>query len=898
VSQRFKASAPPAPDSIPGNNGQAFEASIRQLIANGKFKAAVESAKEFHKLQHSPASEAVLLDAYAARIQSLLDQNLAPEAKSLLELVCQRFPSAKARLERSMSAVSARVGDLAALLQPLSDPQINPERRAEIEQIILTQLTDLTALAACDALPPEHSLRRAAGALDVAFTQVTTAPVTNEQIALPEVSYRSPLAAWKLLVRAIAFLYRGDDEACRECIAAIKPESVPHRLVPAIQAILGMKTPNPLKPGEAGLVSLVSTNMTEFRAALVQIDRLFANEYSDESQLFKAVRTAVRDCQRCAPDRVQELKQILYVRGEVALMDTRRMLDALGGEPRRDAQFFRVYALALEASGDEDEEDLARACEQWSFFRQQAINEGVFRADSIEAAILFLHMAEVLERIPKTLLKQLQQESTGQKKGTSLDSYFLFPDELYTRASIIDPHPEVFSKWMRWAATQSVSRAELVCKVWRKSRPDDIEPLLYLMRQAEKRSAFPTALSYLAEAERIDAVHSEVRSARLRLLAANVFSHLQKKKPHLAAEKLAQMASLPQSQQGDRPGLVAVLRHLTCVVSGDSAGAAAARKEAEGLLGDTVTASILIFSVAQMAKCTAAVSLPPPKSISKQDRKSIPLALARLAVVVKDLGLTKLELPVSYLVEAEAQFADAKDGLNVNQLVALAEMGEGTKRPKFTWMVTTEGLTRGGPTEARFLLMRANACRDDGGRSLVMAAGAVELGRFHRDSETVDKAVEAVRSPSGKSFSITLDQAREVVRKELSSPAYPNRYSGGPDYSQLLPAKPPCNCPECRRARNSDPVEAYYSSPDRFIDEGEEDEIDEDEFAEPDFSYEPQFSEAEIKKIIKGAVPGGIPPEIANELFEVMKESFLTGERPESILERIMGGKKKKAGRK
>ena len=72
----------------------------------------------------------------------------------------------------------------------------------------------------------------------------------------------------------------------------------------------------------------------------------------------------------------------------------------------------------------------------------------------------------------------------------------------------------------------------------------------------------------------------------------------------------------------------------------------------------------------------------------------------------------------------------------------------------------------------------------------------------------------------------------------------------------------------------------------------------EDEFAEPDFSYEPQFSEAEIKKIIKGAVPGGIPPEIANELFEVMKESFLTGERPESILERIMGGKKKKAGRK
>ena len=198
---------------------------MRQLIANGKSRTALENAKEFHKTQRSEASEALLLDAYAARIQSLLDQNLATEAKSLLELVCERFPAAKPRLDALKAGASAKGGDLAALLQPLNDPELSPDLRAAIEKIVETQITDLAALAACPALPAEHRLRQAAAALDQAFNLVTSGPVTAEQIALPEVSHRSPLAPWKLLIRAIACFHRGEDAECRECLAAINPES-------------------------------------------------------------------------------------------------------------------------------------------------------------------------------------------------------------------------------------------------------------------------------------------------------------------------------------------------------------------------------------------------------------------------------------------------------------------------------------------------------------------------------------------------------------------------------------------------------------------------------------------------------------------------------------------------
>ena len=87
------------------------EASVRQLIANGKYKVAVETAKEIHKAQATAASEALLVDAYAARIQSLFDQNLGVEAKALLELVRERYPSARERLNgRNGSAGTTPAG--------------------------------------------------------------------------------------------------------------------------------------------------------------------------------------------------------------------------------------------------------------------------------------------------------------------------------------------------------------------------------------------------------------------------------------------------------------------------------------------------------------------------------------------------------------------------------------------------------------------------------------------------------------------------------------------------------------------------------------------------------------------------------------------------------------------
>ena len=122
--------AGPAPAADGPTLSAAAEASVRQLMANGKYKVAVETAKEIHKAQATPASEALLVDAYAARIQALVDQNLALEAKALLDLVQERYPSARQRLNERNTLVGTEAGRIEELVRPLNDPALSAEQRA------------------------------------------------------------------------------------------------------------------------------------------------------------------------------------------------------------------------------------------------------------------------------------------------------------------------------------------------------------------------------------------------------------------------------------------------------------------------------------------------------------------------------------------------------------------------------------------------------------------------------------------------------------------------------------------------------------------------------------------------------------------------------------------------
>jgi hypothetical protein len=142
-----------------------------------------------------------------------------------------------------------------------------------------------------------------------------------------------------------------------------------------------------------------------------------------------------------------------------------------------------------------------------------------------------------------------------------------------------------------------------------------------------------------------------------------------------------------------------------------------------------------------------------------------------------------------------------------------------------------------------------------------------------------------LRDPfGGDSSSLTLEQAREIARKEAASPLFPGLFDSGPDYSDLFPDTL-CQCSNCRRERGE--------TPSMFDDEDRSDEgVFEDGL---------EMDETEMRRIFNRSVPKEIPPDMAEMLFKVMKEAFQSGESPEKLLSQILGGRggtKQKKGRR
>ncbi|HEV3201580.1 MAG TPA: hypothetical protein VGZ73_26960 [Bryobacteraceae bacterium] len=789
---------------------------MAQLIAAGKSGKALDLCKDIHHRRQSADSEALLLEAYGARFRTLLERNLEFEAKNLVALVSDRYPAAISRLAEWNSVLAARQGDLNALLAPLNNPSLPPERHAAISAAVRRDVVDLPALAGCRVLTPEHPLRIAAAALSKAFDAVTSGPVAEETLALLEVSRQNPLAPWKMLVRAIAQYYRRDDAMCEKYLDAVESDSAAARLTPALRALMHQKElhkSQTLTPAASALVSRTGGNLEKLRDILKALDQ--ALDRRKKAQIIPEIRNAVTVCQQWEPRLLERMKQHISVRAMLAGLEPESVTTAMQGPSLRNAYFWRLLARAHEEQKDNHPAAIPTASSLWEEFRKHAIHEGWFPAQGPEVAALYLHIADLWHMVSPESVEDLREGFAAHYRGQAdyyrgqppeiralmprhdnPDLYFLWPFGALERACQADPCSENFQRWLRCAVDTASDRHDDVAERWSQALPLDIPPMLHLMESAEKRNALKKAFNYMERAEQIDGLNSDVRRARLRLLVSMAIRHLKDRKARLAEGELRQLEALPQAQQGDRPALVSALRWAWSLSGGPPPSAQDARAEVVRLLGSELAAQIVFAGVSRQCGMRLTEPAGPPKGVQLSS------AIGRACALGDDMGMP-FEIPRNLFDRLEKELSAKGFSAPVVPLLALGEAAIRQDLFKMAYAIAGAGLAQGPEGQARFLYLRARGL-PPGDRRTECLRAASELARRRRDSDLLDKIGEwrdeemdwLDDPPDANTATISAEEIARVVDREARERGYPEWQ---PDDGVL--DEDGCPCPACRARR-------------------------------------------------------------------------------------------------
>ncbi len=780
--------------------GAASVGEIRRLLVAGDSKAALKQARVLHRQEPNGETEAALVDACIARIRGLLDRGLRPEAQSLVELLPRPRALESARA-LEVARVLAAFGDVGPLVEPLADASLPEAQRRLIESSIEQVVADPAAIADCPLLPQDHPLRRGAAAISEALAAVTSGAPAREPPSLDAIPRRGPLAGWKLLVRAVHLVGRGDVAGCIRCLAMIDPQSAPGQLIPVLRAVAQPDCRADLAGPAAALLRRVQPDQGRLREDLDRLDRAMRSDRLTD--LGKLIRAAIVECERVRPDLLDHLRQGVSVLGVLEECPTSMLRSALGKPASKDARFWRAYAVALQMKGNP-----VQACAAWDRFIRHAVHQGWFSAEGTEAAGVLLHMAGLMSRLTREHLaaarRHYAQEfdgfagmygdqpkairELGPARGERADLYFMEPDELYRRASLRHPRADVFAAWLAWAGQHDPRSRKPTdaAEAWHESFPDDPRPLVALMDAAEQRGALKTALRYLDRAEAMDALNPQVRRARFRLWVATALRHVRGGNDRLAASDLRALDAMPQAAEGDRRALVEALRAVAAEQSGEPGLAQGARAQAAALLESEAGADVLIAAIASGCGRSGAAAGLRGRHPSASAAGPLVAGVARAVAVAQEAGLQPW-VPAS-IQQRIIEELDRAPHADAGQVLRLAEWALRGGNDELAYSAAGAGLRAGGvtPLRARLLLARAMAIPDafePRKPDLLRAAGTV--ARQSRDESTAASAFQQYRQLADPFDDDDLEevwkqgldarQLQAIIDAECRARAYPRK---------------------------------------------------------------------------------------------------------------------------
>lgn len=706
---------------------------LEQLLAKGNLRGAVDAAKQLIREQPGAASEELAVRAYAARIRELIGEGLGREAAALAAIVRERFPAHVSAQASLLEEARLAGGDFAALLAELRDAP--EDRRAGIEGRLLPWITDPAALAQSTVLDPADPLVREARIAAELFEIVTSRLATPEELApLGEIRRRSPLAPWKLLIRAIDAFHRNEDERLAANLAGIDP------LSPAKRAadVLAELTAGGQKPGRSFAAERLIDRISGGRATIAA--RLRAIESASHS-----------DDRRLLREELRELAKGFHTLSPYAREQIRITLMPLCGihfSPEQTAALLRIDEREIPRFGMLLTEGVGHpvAAGAWVEFADQALARR--EIEPWQAAEIYLHALAL---------------GGGDDADLCIDPTHdhpipVEPGEVLEKVIATRPAPAVLERMEPYLDRLHTKDRRRVLTAWRKADPEAAGPVVQLLRLADEERRYDDVPALLRHGDKLKTIDPEYARLRLRLSFRRAEQLLAARKREAAYAFLGELAARPEDL-GENAATYLLALHWAAAPPA-AAGELLAKLSARGLAAAIVLADV-----------TGQLEMPFPLALPADSASALLDGLLRANAVLHDVRRTPRH--IAWIVERAAGHVEEATEA---QLLAVTEVATSHHLLDRAWLATNRGLRMRGPLLQRFLLIRASNRAEvygDMRRVCVVVDAARAVARRANDEDSVARADGATLLYAFLRATRPLTEAEieRLIEEETNSPA-------------------------------------------------------------------------------------------------------------------------------
>jgi len=685
---------------------------VRKALGQGSTKTTLARAKALEKANPSPETEALLLEAYMARIDDLLATGLVKEGAEILERVATRFPEAGNEMALKASALAVRAGDVDPLLRKLTAPDVPAGRRKVLETLLAENLMDPRALAESPVLAPDHPLRRAAVAVTGAFDEAAEGNLTDAgRAGLSAVARRSPLLSWRHLALAIDAYHRGNDEAMRAALRRI-PEGVPvGKLGQMLEALAEGGIPD-----EAGRLKSVSalvhtlTGGAEMLCTRIERARL-ALEDDDERAFTHAMEEILTDVARLNPVLAARVVRWLEADEDDLPMDS-LALSETADRILPDGEYQRIEAIEYESVYPD------QALEEWISWLGPRL-DGKRPLSDLETALVLDRISLVLTSVRNEMgISPTDPDTSAEvrfllafmkpfvnklrKVHKTVIRIETFLDDIADLCLRLDPTRERFQRRYEQLRKKPPREIEDFLELWAGRFPDSVEPVLHLAREARGRKALKKAEGYIDRALGIDPLDRQVRQVAFHVQTDNLLRHMQKRNRKLIRKDLDRLEGLPAASTPERRGFLAAARHGLAELENDAAGMGEWRRRLEELVGNP-GADVTLMTIGARIREKRST----PIQITCKDRRDMLLQVAFSARMSVALDWDYLDLVNMNKTVRGVTLEDLPDDLR--DLEVLCALADHQEEGIFLHMASGKGMLADGPLLPRFLMYRWSA---------------------------------------------------------------------------------------------------------------------------------------------------------------------------------------------